>query len=319
MPLAVMLTSLVCNCRGDRDLEIYVIASDVPDALREKIEGSVLANKKGAYRLTFHWSDLDADLLRHLPIGGGVNSHITADSYSRLLAPDVLPANCARAVYLDSDLVVIKDIGALYEAADDAHTVAAVSAVSLPYVSTDTSPTGPPVVFNYTELGIPPTNRYFNAGVLVINLKRWREQNITARVIAYLERYQDQVLYHDQGGLNAILFDQWQRLDQRWNHTGALYPEDWLPPAYTREDWLKVRTDPFIVHYLGGDKPWKPGFKRPRGSFFYRYLRKTRFKDDLKMPRIAVLEYLIGYKTYYTIWRIKRRLDSLFSKSESSD
>ncbi len=319
MPLAVMLTSLVCNFKGDRDLEIHIVESDIPDALREKVEASVLRNKKGSYQLAFHWTRLDADKINHLPIGGKTNSHVTTETYSRLLAADVLPPSCERVVYLDCDLVVIKDVGALNDAADSEHTVSAVSAVNLPYVSSLTSVNGPPVVFNYAELGIPATNRYFNAGVLVINLKLWREQNITARVIEYLERYGDQVLYHDQGGLNAILSNQWHRLDQRWNHTGALYPENWKPPAYSYAEWSRVKTDPFIAHYLGQDKPWRPGFKRPRGSFFFRYLKKTLFKDEVRIPPVAMVESIIGYRTYFWIWRIKRRLDSHLSKGNQVD
>jgi len=314
MPLAVMLTSVVCNFKGSRDLHLHIMESDVPDSLREKVEASVLKNKKGSYRLELHWIKLDPNLIRHLPVGGEANRHITWEAYARLLVADVLPPDCERAIYLDCDVVVLKDISDLNDCADHERIISAVAAVSLPYVSSLYN--GTPVVFNYAELGIPATTRYFNSGVMVINLKLWREQNVTARVIDYMERYQDQILYHDQGGLNAVLHDQWHRLDQRWNHTGALYPEiDWKPPAFSREEWLKVKTDPFIAHYLGGDKPWKPGFKRPRASFFFRYLRKTLFKDEVKMPPVAIGESIIGYKNYFLLWRIKRTLDSRLSKS----
>lgn len=311
MPLTVMLTSLVCNYRGDRDLDIHIIESDVPDALREKVEGSVFKNKKGSYRLAFHWTRLDPTLFKHFPVGGDAARHITVEAYARLLAPDVLPPTCERAIYLDCDLVVLKNIADLNDAADNACTVSAVATVHLPYVSSISIGTTP-VVFNYAELGIPATNRYFNSGVLVINLKLWREQNITTRVIEYLERYKDEVLYHDQGGLNAVLYDQWFRLDQRWNHGGALNPDNWKPPAFSREEWHKVKNDPFIVHYLGADKPWKPGFNRPRSSFFHRYLRKTLFKNEVKMSPVTILETLIGYRNYFLLWRIKRTLKSWF-------
>lgn len=315
MPLAVMLTSLVCNFKGDRDLDIHVIEADMPAELRAKIEVSVMRNKTGDYRLMFHWTKLDASLIRHLPVGGDANRHITTEAYSRLLAPDVLPPECERVVYLDCDTVVLKDVGALNDAADPERTISAVAAVNLPYVSTLTSVKGPPVVFNHVELGIAPTTRYFNSGVLVINLPLWRKQDITAKVFNYLERYKDEVLYHDQGGLNAILHDQWHRLDQRWNHTGALYPENWKAPAFSYEEWARVATDPYLAHYLGEDKPWKPNFKRPRGSFFRRYLRKTLFKDEVKMPPVTLVETVIGYRTFFWLWRVKRRLDSFFAKS----
>jgi len=306
MPLAVMLTSLVCHYQSSRSLHLHIVASDISDSLRQKIEASVLNNKKGAYHLEFHWTSFDPSHLKNLPVGGEANQHITSEAYSRLLVADALPPSCERVIYLDCDLVVLKDIALLHDAADNEHTIAVVAGVTLSYVSSLYGAT--PAVFNYAELGIPATNRYFNSGVMVINLKPWREQNIAARVIDYLERYHDKVLYHDQGGLNAILYDQWLRLDQRWNHTGCLNPASWKEPAFTREEYLKVRFDPFIAHYLGGDKPWMPGFNRPRAAFFFCYLRKTLFKDEVKMSRGAYLEFMIGYRNYFFLWTFIRWL-----------
>jgi lipopolysaccharide biosynthesis glycosyltransferase len=313
IPLAVMLTSIVCHHETDRDLDFYIFESDISSAVREKIGASVRQNKKGVYRLGLHWIKLDKSRLGNLPIAGHV-AHITSESYARLLAPELLPATCHRAVYLDCDLVVLADIAGLYDAGDEEHTLAAVANVFNSYVSSPFQETGQPVVFNHVELGIPATARYFQAGVLVMNLDLWRERNVTQRTIQYLETNKERVFYHDQGSLNAILHDQWLRLDQRWNQTTtALYPEHWKAPAYTLEEWRRTKNGPFIVHYSGMDKPWHSGFKRPRASFFYRYLKKTLFKDDLKF---FPLEYLIGFKTYYRLWKAKAKLhEILFERS----
>jgi lipopolysaccharide biosynthesis glycosyltransferase len=151
----------------------------------------------------------------------------------------------------------------------------------------------------------------------VINVDLWRERKITSRIIQYLEANRNKVYFHDQGGLNAILFDQWQRLDQRWNQTSTiLQPEHWKAPAYSKSDWRRVRDDPFIVHFTGPDKPWNPGYKRPRASFFHRYFTKTVFKDDLKM---STLENTIGYRNYFWLWKAKNKLNSLRSKRKAQD
>jgi lipopolysaccharide biosynthesis glycosyltransferase len=104
-------------------------------------------------------------------------------------------------------------------------------------------------VFNYAELGIPPSNRYFQSGVLVINLKRWRERNVSERVFHYLAQHKDRVQFLDQGALNAVLFDDWFRLDQRWNQVStSLLPERWVAPAYSHAEWIVSKNSPFIVH-----------------------------------------------------------------------
>ena len=314
LPMTVMLTSLVCNLKSGRDTDIYIIESDIPADLQRKMETSIRQNKRGDYRLDIHWIKLDRSRLENLPVAGHVN-HITLEAYARLLVPDLLPADCPRVVYLDCDLVVLKDIAGLYDAADDQHTVAAVANVFLPYVSSFFFYTTDTVVFDHVERGIPADTRYFQSGVMVINLAPWKERNITARVIEYLLANKDKIYFHDQGALNAILWDQWLRLDQRWNQTSTvLTPRHWKSPAYTQAERRRTRDDPFIVHFTGRDKPWHPGFRRPRSSYFYRYFKKTLFKDELKISR---LEYVIGFKSYYRMWKTKDQLRELISKLKS--
>jgi lipopolysaccharide biosynthesis glycosyltransferase len=308
IPMTVMLTSIVCNLNPDRDMDIYIIESDIQSGQREKIETSILQNKKNQ-RVDIHWLKLDKSLIDDLPVAGHVG-HITSETYARLLAPDLLPATCHRLVWLDCDVVVLADISALHDVDDDGQTVAAVSNVVHPYVSSPLY--GSTVVFNHAELGIPATNRYFQAGVMVVNLDLWRQRNISLRTLHYLKEHQEKVIYHDQGGLNAILHDQWFRLDQRWNQTAAvLEPEFWTSPAYSKEEWIKTKNDPFIVHFAGADKPWHPGSKRPRASFFCRYFNKTLFKDDLKL---FTLESKIGFRNYVILWKAKKKMDSILAQ-----
>ncbi len=303
-PMTVMLTSLVCNLTTQRDVDLYLIESGFPDALRDKVERSVLANKKDFYRLTFHWLKFDAAPTHDLPVGGHL-AHITAEAYARLLAPDLLPASCTRAVYLDCDLVVRADIANLQDALDDAHVLGAVSEVYFSYVSSPKNERDA-VVFNYAELGIPPTNRYFGSGVLTLNLDLWRKENVTARVLDYIRTHKHRIYYHDQGGLNAVLHDRWLRIDQRWNQTtDILYPERWRAPAYSRADYLRARNQPYIVHYTGSGKPWEPGQKIPRASFFSKYLQRTLFKNDLT---VHTLENPIGFRAYFALWRLRRKI-----------
>lgn len=312
-PMTVMLTSLVCNLKTDRDVDVYIIESRFPDALREKVEASVLTNKKDFHRLTFHWLKFDPTQTQDLPVGGHL-AHITAEAYARLLAPGLLPVSCSRAVYLDCDLVVLADIADLQDAIDDEHVLGAVSEVFFSYVSTPKNERDS-VVFDYAERGIPATNRYFGSGVLALNLDLWRKENVTARVLDYIRTNKDRIYYHDQGGLNAVLHDRWLRLDQRWNQTtDILYPERWRAPAYSRQDYLHARNQPYIVHYTGSGKPWEPGQKIPRTSFFNRYLKRTLFKDELTIHHV---EDPIGFRAYLALWRLRRKLGSMLHEMRS--
>lgn len=313
MPLGVMLASMACNLKTDRDISLHILESNISREDRDKIEDSVFNNKNGSGRLTFYWHKVEAERLENLPDAGSYR-HITAEAYGRLFAPDVLPQSCNRVVYLDCDLIVLKDIAELNDAADDDHTISVVPTVRFPYVSSLFEPTRS-VVFDYAQLGIPATNRYFQSGVMVMNLKLWRKRNITSRVLDYAKASKEKLLFVDQGALNAVLFDQWRRLDQRWNQTSTvLYPECWKPPAYTRSEWRQTLDDPFIIHYDSGDKPWNRDFRRPRSSFFHKYFLKTPFKRDYKIARVAALESMIGFQNYFAVWRMRTALGAKLPK-----
>ncbi len=304
VPMTVMLTSVVRNYGGGRDLHLHIVGIRLAEDMREKVEGSIRKLKKGAYALEFHWSSLEKPLFSDRRGNPVHPQYLSNETYTKLLVGEILPATCERAIYLDCDLVVLKDISVLNDALDDKHILAATMAVDYPYVSSLHYKSRKPVVFNHAELGIAPSNPYFNAGVMVINLNLWRAENIFARIMGYLDRHIEEVHYHDQGGLNAILYDRWLPLDQRWNW--ILYDVDaWRPPAFSKDDWRRVRRDPWIVHFAGSEKPWKEGSKRPASSFFLRYLKKTPFRNEFKAMPFAQLESVVGRRIYFALWKLR--------------
>ncbi|MFZ4071055.1 MAG: cation:dicarboxylate symporter family transporter, partial [Caulobacterales bacterium] len=120
-------------------------------------------------RLTVHWHSVDRLALKNLP----VSDHITPATYARLFAPRLLPTELRRVIYLDSDLLVLEDLAALWaEPMADAACLA-VPDLGCPWV--DCAATLPnysrcrqylavhPAIPNYRDMGISPTAPYFNA------------------------------------------------------------------------------------------------------------------------------------------------------------
>jgi len=303
LPLAVTLTSVVCNLKSGRPLHIHILSTDIDGVLREKIERSVTHNVPAGMSVTIDWHKVE--YLRIAKYFHNVNVfHVSADTYSRFIADEYLPSACGNVVYMDCDTVALTDIAELSDALDHDMLLGAVSNVRHPYVSSSYS--GRPVVFNFADMGIPPDSRYFQNGVLVINMPLWRSRGISIRLFDYLSRYHDDVILHDQGVFNAVLSDQWQRLDQRWNQVATVcHPEAWKEPAYTRDDWRKTKRQPFIVHYSGPDKPWNSNYRIPRGSFFLKYLKRTEFYGEISVPLAVRLEAVIGFPAFYILYRLK--------------
>jgi lipopolysaccharide biosynthesis glycosyltransferase len=112
------------------------------------------------------------------------------------------------------------------------------------------------------------SNRYFNAGVMFINLKLWRELNFSRDLIANLVKYYDKIQYWDQDVLNITCSDRWQDLSKEMNVFNV-----------TNKYHKKVE----ILHFTGSSKPWHFHNKHPykieyayyrRLGPFYPYLQK---------------------------------------------
>ncbi|PTY05184.1 hypothetical protein DB347_17095 [Opitutaceae bacterium EW11] len=156
-------------------------------------------------------------------------------TYDRFLLGEALP-EVSRVLYLDSDLLVRCDIselwrlalasGMLIQACEDPH----------PAVTPELMPM-------HAAQGIALGTTYYNAGVLGIDLEKWRSSAVLPELIAFLKRYSGEIPFADQGTLNACLG---QRVDR-------------LPDVYNRFS-LVATEDARIVHFCTFRKP----FVRPR-------------------------------------------------------
>jgi lipopolysaccharide biosynthesis glycosyltransferase len=101
---------------------------------------------------------------------------------------------------------------------------------------------------------------------MVMNLQRWRDDDVTGQAVEFLRRFRHAVYFWDQEALNAVLAQNWGELDPRWNANAG------LPPA--RASAVDA-DDPWIVHFAGRLKPWAYPSHEPARMLYYRYLDMT--------------------------------------------
>jgi lipopolysaccharide biosynthesis glycosyltransferase len=97
-----------------------------------------------------------------------------------------------------------------------------------------------------TKPRVPRVARYFNAGVLLIDLSRWREEHIPEVAMDYMRQVPD-TPYSDQDALNVACDTRWTALDDRWNFQDHMRQ---------RVDRLPLAQRPHIVHFISPNKPW---------------------------------------------------------------
>lgn len=259
VPMAVAMCSAVANCDRSSRLEFHVIQSNIGAEMRRKIEYSL--ELAGSPQATIHWLEA-SPLLKELPIA---HRNHTALIYARLLIPTLLPRQIEKALYLDSDLVVCGNIQELWNTPLDGRTVLAARD-RIGFIGARSG------IANHRELGIPAEAPYFNSGVLLLDLPKWRETRTTERVFCHLEKYRNIIRMEDQEALNAVLFGEWGELNFGWNWQ-IPWREYRLHRATPTWDPQTKRRE--IVHFTTSEKPWLPGCDYEERALFFEALDKT--------------------------------------------
>lgn len=152
-----------------------------------------------------------------------------------------------KCIYLDSDVVVEKDIELLMRKNIDNYYLAGVVA----YFSAELS-------FEYFKevLGYDSLYKYINAGVLLFNLEKIREDKIEERFYAEMVH---PFPCQDQDVINKVCAGHIKYLEYKFNSMTKYY--DWDEDSYcglaTREEIREARENPVIIHYADVMKPWK--------------------------------------------------------------
>lgn len=247
---AVMMLSVLSNTAEAKRVHFYLLSPDFSAESRTKL-------KKVCDLFGAEISILPIDLqqFKSLPIH---YKHTNLLVYSRLIAPDICKM-CDQLIYLDCDLIVLGDVAELYNFDLSGKPLGAVPHVSLPYqqVFTATFPVG----------GI---DRYFNAGVLVINAKFWRNNCLTEKILDLVDTYSNDLEFADQDLLNIYFWRNYSHLPGTWNVEARLYREKILGLSQDAEIKERMRS-PKLIHYTGSDKPWSSSKYVPKREFYIEY------------------------------------------------
>ena len=130
-------------------------------------------------------------------------------------------------------------------------------------------------------------DKYFNAGVMLVNLDKWRRDGIQQKLFEYVEKNSDKILWGDQDVLNVVLQDGIKYIDKRWNAQVGEYEHC--------NDFNKIGEEAYILHYIGKVKPWQPGNKNPFKEMYFKYFNMTPAECKIIKYNIYLLKYCIKY------------------------
>lgn len=247
----VSLKSMMENASKNYKYAIHILHTDICK------ERQQIIHEMATEHFAIHFEDV-TDYLKSIDDKLPLRDYYSKTTYYRLFIAEMFP-KYDKAIYIDSDTIVLGDISQLYT-----HTLGECyvgAAHDQAMVQEDTYGT-------YVEevLGID-RNNYFNAGILLINCRKFREKKVLDQFVELLHVY-NFVVTQDEDYLNLICKDNVLWLEQTWNievFGEICYPE----------------SDFQILHYIMVSKPWH--YEDCRfGQYFWKYAKMTAVYDEIR-------------------------------------
>lgn len=191
---------------------------------------------------------------------------LTKAAYYRLLLASILPKDIDKILYLDCDIIVLRDLSEVFEIELNDYALAA----TLDY-------------FPYTnqhrlQLHMEADERTFCSGIMLVNLKYWRENDCEQKLLAYAKRHRKVVFLHDQDVLNYVFKKKWFLLPPKWNRNPYAHICK-KNEMYKRYDYVEYRNSPMLIHYADSlFKPWLDICSQSRNQYL-KYLQLSGFKE----------------------------------------
>jgi len=273
VPTGVLITSIMENAEINDKYDIYIM---IPKTFSEEAYGKVkeLENK---------YNNLAIELVDMGDYFSNVNTtipHITVPTYYRLMAAELLPT-VDKCIYLDSDIIVDRNLASLYEIELDGYYMAGAKALAWHL----------PEKNNYSEVrefGLYDSSKYINAGAILLNLKKIREDNMTEVLLSHVDKnYPCQ----DQDILNLLFYPNIKIIPLKYNFmvpriVGNAFSLEQKLRVYSAEEILDAKTNPCVIHYCTEEKPWND-LSSPFSDKWWNYAYKSTYAIDASMLYIG--------------------------------
>lgn len=254
--LASTLQSLKTYCDKQRDYKIIILNSGIKKENIDKIKRAYNSNNFDIifFDMTCYLEEINNRL--------HTRDYYSKTTYYRLFIPSLFP-DLNKALYLDSDIILKGDVSQLYDISLGKNLVGAVHDSFVDLFKELTQ-------YVENKVGVKPYTKYFNAGVLLMNLKEMRAFNFKDKFIELLSRVKFDIA-QDQDYLNALCQGRVKIIDLNWN---------FMPLENTVKD-ENIK----LIHFNLDYKPWqKDGILY--SDLFWNFASQTEFYDDIKRIKI---------------------------------
>lgn len=285
---SVALSSLIENASKKYSYKIFVLhANSISKENREEI---IETYSKCNFKIKFvDITDKVEGLAKRLH----TRDYYSKSTYFRLFIPQLFP-QYDKAIYLDSDIVVLGDVSKLYAQKLGDNLVGAV---------TDQAVMEHQEFIDYVvnKIGVKRAEEYFNAGILLMNLQKMREENFENMFVDLLGKVTFSVA-QDQDYLNVLCMGRTKFLDRSWNEM----------PIGRQKRYKKIN----IIHYNLAFKPWHAD-NIMYGEKFWQYARQTGYFYEILKEKQGFDEYKQSFANMQTLKLLAQAKEEASAKLEN--
>ncbi len=294
----VSMLSVVTNNSGS-EIDFHILTDRLSDNSKAKLRQAVKAHS------TTHIYEIANSKVANLEVG-----NFNRNIWLRIFLPEQLDIKIERVLYLDTDTIVCGDISELFSMDLERCSIAASMDI-MGYYNTV-----------YQRLDYPKEYGYICSGVMVMNLKYFRDHNLTDKILEYAQKHPQLLAFPDQDAINAVCHTTMKLLPIKF---------DILAPFFTDKEFIgkhepevrDILADPRIIHY-GGCNPWKKETRvhHFQEKEFWKYASMAgNIKRKWQKRGVALLKHFImmtlgqcGVQRYKTYRYFQRQDFSAVSK-----
>lgn len=270
--LSALLESIKDNSSDEHCYDIVVLHSDISPN-NQAILKRQIARHNISLRFA-HMSSLIKEWEDKLTLRG----HFKIETYYRLFIQDLMP-DWHKVLYLDSDMIVLKDIAEVFHTDIDGYLLGAVRDADTAGIYNGWEPGKKDYMDKILKIQDPYS--YFQAGTILFNLDEFRKSFTVEELFEFASKREWELL--DQDVLNYFAQGRVKYLPMNWNvmmdWRGIRIPEIiGRAPHALFDEYMEARKDPAICHFAGPDKPWDD-FSEDFAPYFWFYARKTPYYE----------------------------------------
>jgi len=235
-------------------------------ALSEKSQ-ELISNMVQRFGAKIYYYDVDINQLSRVSIAE-YHPNLSIATYFRFFLPSLLDDSIKKVLYLDCDVIVLKDVSDLFLIDLDGYGVAGVKDVT------------PGSDKHRQFMGLELDDRAFCAGVLMINLEYWRKNKSEECMFRYASEMSGKLIMEDQDVLNYVFRKHWFQLPYKYGYTPMSIAS--LDKSQKYADIFEYVFSPSIIHYAAHVKPWLD-IRIPDDQYYWKYVKLSGYPHPAKI------------------------------------